>query len=89
MLTVALSLVMVLRKVSLGLPLFLVPSGDQVKACLGSLLLSILRICPMYFQRRLLINDETSSCLVSSLSVLFVLKSLQLVFVILRRHLFS
>lgn len=33
------TLVMIMRRVSLGLPLCLIPSGDRVKACLCSLLL--------------------------------------------------
>jgi hypothetical protein len=63
----ALSLVMVLRSVSLGLPRLLVSTGVQLKACQGSLLLFILNTCPRYFQRRLFINVETSSFFVSSL----------------------
>jgi hypothetical protein len=75
----ALSLVMVLRSVSLGLPRVLVPAGVQLKACRGSHLLSILNTCPRYFQRSLFINVETSSCFVSSLNVLFDLNSFQCV----------
>jgi hypothetical protein len=50
--------------------------------------------CPVestswYFQRRIFINIETSSCFVSSLNVLFDLNSFQCVFVIFLKHLFS
>jgi hypothetical protein len=76
----ALSLAMVLRSVSLGLPRLVVPAGVQLKAYRGSLLLSILNTCPRYFQRRLYINVETSSCFVSSLNVLFDLNFFQCVF---------
>jgi hypothetical protein len=57
-----LSLAMVLRSVSLGIPHLLVPAGFQLKACRGSLLLSILNTCLRYFQRRFFINVEASSC---------------------------
>jgi hypothetical protein len=83
----ALSLMMVLRSVSLGLPRLLVPIGVQLKGCPESLLLPILNTCPRYFQRRLFI--KTSSCFVSSLNVLFDLNSFQCVSVIFLRHLFS
>jgi hypothetical protein len=73
----ALYLAIVLRSVSLGLPRLLVPAGVQLKACRGSLLLSILNTCPRYSQRRLFINVEISSCFVSSLNVLFDLNSFQ------------
>jgi hypothetical protein len=75
----ALSLAMVLCSVSLGLPRLLVPAGVQLKACRGSLLLSILNTCSRYFQRSPFINVETSSCFVSSLNVLFDLNYFQCV----------
>jgi hypothetical protein len=50
----ALSLMMVLPSVSLGLPRFLVPIGVQLKTCLGSLSLSILNTCPRYFHEAFL-----------------------------------
>jgi hypothetical protein len=86
----ALSLAMVLHSVSLGLLRLLIPTGVQLKACRGSLPLSILNTCPRYFQQRLFINIETSSCFIFSLNVLFDLNSFQCVFVIfLIFHLFS
>src|SRR5579871_6238634 len=45
------SLVIGLRSVSLGLPLFLLPSGTHFNACSGSLLLFILSTCPIYVHR--------------------------------------
>src|SRR5579871_5645906 len=83
------SLMIVLRSVSLGLSLFLLPSSTHFNACSGSLLLFILSTCPIYVHRFFLIIVDTYCCFTSSLICLFVLNSSHLMFKSFLRHLFS
>jgi hypothetical protein len=78
-----------LRNVSLGLPLFLLPDGNQNKDCSGILVSFILSTWPKYDQCLFLMMFEMYSCLLSFHTTLLVLKSLHLMFSINRKHLFS
>src|SRR5579871_2799453 len=83
------SLMIVLRSVSLGLPLLLLPSGTHFNACSVNLLLFILSTCPIYVHLFFLIVVATYCCFTSSLICLFVLNSSHLMFKNFLRHLFS
>ena len=50
------------RKVVLGRPLFLLPSGVQWRASLGMLSCSLLKTCPIQFQHRFVIMPSMLSC---------------------------
>ena len=83
------SRLMVRLQVSFGLPALCLPSGLQLRACLGSRSSDILRTCPYHFQRAIFIFSTTLCWPVLRLNSSSLTCSYHLIFITFLKQLLS